>query len=44
MGADLVQKIAVMGDHDNSIVKVNQKLLKPGNGIQIQMVGWLVEE
>ena len=44
MGADLIQEITVVRDNDNGIFKVNQKLLKPCNGIQIQMVGRLVQK
>ena len=42
MGTDFVQKITVMGDNDNGIVKVDQELFKPCDGIQIQVVGRLV--
>ena len=33
-----------MGDNDNGIVKVDQEFFKPCDGIQIQMVGRLVQE
>ena len=33
-----------MGYHDNSIFKVNQELLQPGDCIQIQVVGRLVQQ
>ena len=42
MGTDFVQEITVMGDNDNGIVKVDQELFKPCDGIQIQVVGRLV--
>ena len=33
-----------MGHDDNRILKIDQKLLQPGNGIQIQMVRRLVQK
>ena len=42
MRTDFVQEITVMGDNDNGIVEVDQKLFKPCDSIQIQMVGRLV--
>ena len=33
-----------MGYHDHRILKIDQELLKPGDGVQIQMVGRLVEQ
>ena len=33
-----------MGYHDNGIFKVNQKLFQPCNGVQIQVVGRLVQK
>ena len=44
MCADLIQKITVVGDYDNCILKVDQEILQPGDGIQIQMVGGLVQK
>ena len=44
MGAHLVQEIAVMGDHDDRILKVDQEVLQPCDGVQIQMVGGLVQK
>ena len=38
----LVQKGAVVRDGDDAAVEIDQQFLKPGDGIQIQMVGWLV--
>ncbi len=44
VGADLIQEITVMGYHDDGILKVDQELLQPVDGIQIQMVGRLVQK
>ena len=33
-----------MGYHDNSILKVDQELLKPCDRVEIQMVRRLIEE
>ena len=33
-----------MGNDDDGIVEVDQELLKPADGVQIQMVGRLVQE
>ena len=33
-----------MGDNDNGVFEVDQKILKPCDRIQIQMVGRLVEK
>ena len=33
-----------MGYHDNCVLKVDQKLLQPRNGIQIQVVGRLIQK
>ena len=35
LGADFIQEITVMGYHDNCILKVNQKLLQPRNGLSL---------
>ena len=42
--ADLVQKIPVVADHDDRILKVDQKLLKPADRVQIQMVCRLIQK
>jgi len=44
MGADLIQEITVMGYHDNRVVKIDEEFFQPGDGIQIQMVGRLIQE
>ena len=33
-----------MAHHDDGIFEINQEILQPRNGIEIQMVGRLVEE
>jgi len=42
--ADLVEEVTVMGHHDYRILKINQELFQPCNGIQVQMVGRLVQK
>ena len=44
MSADLIQEITVVGDRDHCVVEIDQKFLQPCDGIQIQMVGRLVQE
>ena len=44
MGADFIKEITVVRHHDNGIFKVNQKFLKPCDGVQIQVVGRLVQK
>ena len=44
MCADLIQEITVMGYHDYSVIKINQEFFQPCNGIEIQVVGRLVEK
>ena len=44
MRADLVQEITVVAYDDNGVVKVDQKLFKPDDGIEIQMVRRLVKK
>ena len=44
MGADIIEEVAVMGNHDNGTEVLGQKVLQPRNGINIQMVGRLVHE
>ena len=43
MGADLIQEITVVRYHNHRIFEINQEFLQPGNGVQIQMVGGLVQ-
>ena len=44
MSADVIEEVAVMGNHDNGTEVLGQKVLQPRNGINIQMVGRLVHE
>ena len=44
MGADVVEKMAVMGDDDDGADIVHQEILQPGDGGDIQMVGGFVEQ
>ena len=44
IGTYLVQEIPVMGDNDDCIFEVDQELLQPGDGVQVQMVGRLIQQ
>ncbi len=44
MGADAVQKMAVVRDHDQHAVVVVQKALQPVNGFEVEVVGGFVEQ
>ena len=44
IGTDLVQEIAVMRHNDHRILKIDQEFLQPADGVQIQMVGRLVQQ
>ena len=44
LGTDLIQEIAVVGDHDDGVREIDQELLQPGDGVQIQVVRGLVEQ
>ncbi len=44
MGTDLIQKVAVVGDDDHRVGKAEEELFQPGDGIQIEMVGRLIEQ
>ena len=44
VGADFVQKIPVVGHDNYGVGKINQKLFQPFNGIQIQVVGGLIQK
>jgi hypothetical protein len=44
MRADLVQEVAVMRDDDDRVFEVDQELLEPVDGRQVQVVGRFVEQ
>ena len=44
MGADVVEKMPVVGDDDDGAHIVHQKILQPADGSDVQMVGRLVEQ
>ena len=44
MGADLVQEVAVVGDDDDGVLEAEEEILQPGDGLQIEMVGRLVQQ
>ena len=41
---DVVEEVAVMGDHDHGAGIVAQMMLEPGDAFGIEMVGRLVEQ
>ncbi len=43
VGADLVEKVAVMRNHDNSALKIPEEIFQPFNGLAVQVVGGLIE-
>ena len=44
MGADVVEEVTVMGNHDDRTEILGQKVLQPGDGVNVQVVGRLVHE
>ncbi len=44
MGADAVQEVAVMGDDDHRAVSRVEHILQPADGMDIQVVGRLVQQ
>ena len=44
VGADLVEKIAVVGDDDHGVLKADEKFLEPGDRVHVEVVGRLVEK
>jgi hypothetical protein len=44
MGADVVEEVAVVRDGDDGAVVTNEKVLEPVDGLQVEVVGGLVEE
>jgi hypothetical protein len=44
VGADGVEEVAVVGDGDERPVVLAQELLQPADGVDVQVVGRLVEE
>ena len=43
-GADIVQKVAVVGDHQHGPLGGSQVFLQPGDGGDVQLVGGLVQQ
>ncbi len=41
---DVVEEVAVMGDHDDGAGIIAQMMLEPGHAFGIEMVGRLVEQ
>ena len=41
---DTIQKIAVVGHHENDTLKPDQKILQPGYHLIVQMVGRLIQD
>ena len=44
VGADCVQEILRVGDEDENTLVLLELLFQPHTGLQVQMVGWLVEQ
>ncbi len=44
MSADLVQEMAVMGDDDHCVLEAGEKILQPGDGLQVELVGGFVQK
>ena len=44
MSADLVQEIAIMGDDDYCVLEAGEKAIQPGDGLQVELVGRLVQK
>ena len=42
-GCDLIQEIPVVADNEKSSAIINQVIFQPGDGLNIQVVGWLVQ-
>ena len=42
--ADRVQEVPVVGDHDDDVGELDEELLQPGDGGEVEAVGRLVEE
>src|SRR4030065_493997 len=40
----LVHEMSIMGDHDDRVLESVEELLKPDNGLDIQVVGGLIQE
>jgi len=43
-GGDLVEKGPVVGDGDDAAIETDQQIFQPGNRVQVQVVGRLVEQ
>ena len=41
---DVVEEVAVVGDHDHGAGIVAQMVLEPGHALRVEMVGRLVEQ
>jgi hypothetical protein len=44
VGADRVEEVAVVGDGDEGALEAGEKILEPVDGVEIEVVGGLVEE
>ncbi len=43
-GADPIEDVAVMGDHHEPTSKAGQAILQPGDGVDVEVVGGLVQD
>ena len=44
MGTYFIQEIAVVGYDDDRIVEINKEIFQPCDGIQVQVVGRLIQK
>ena len=43
MRAHLIEEVAIMGNDDNRALNLVQNIFKPMNGVNIQVIGWLIQ-
>ena len=44
VGADTVQEVPIVRDDDHQAVALGQNVFQPADGVDIQVVGWFVEQ
>ena len=44
MGGDGVQEVTVVADHEHRVLEVGQVILQPGHGVEVQVIGGLVQQ
>ncbi len=38
-----IEEVTIMGYNDDRILKLEEKILQPGNCMDVEVVGWLVK-